>query len=131
MNPLDLDEVCEYVNQRIVSFHERRFDALTRLELKSLLKKNPYLFKAKNVETATELIEAFMMARLSSSEEKFFGDFLEDLAIFIAGKTSGGHKSAAPGVDLEFIEGKIHYIVSIKSDLIGEIATNRTNWNRI
>ncbi|MEA3308684.1 MAG: PmeII family type II restriction endonuclease [Chloroflexota bacterium] len=115
MNHLDLNEVCEYVNKRIVSFHEKRFAALTGLELKSLLKKNPYLFKAKNVETANELIEGFLTARLSSAEEKFFGDFLEDLAIFIAGKTSGGHKSAAPGVDLEFIEGGIHYIVSIKS----------------
>ncbi len=115
MNHLDLDEVCEYVNKSIVSFHEKRFAALTKLELKSLLNKNPYLFRAKDMEKGSELIEGFLAARLSSSEEKFFGDFLEDLAIFIAGKTSGGHKSAAPGVDLEFIENGIHYIVSIKS----------------
>jgi len=54
-------------------------------------------------------------ARLSSSEEKFFGDFLEDLAIFIAGQTCNGHKSTAPGVDLEFENSGIYYIVSIKS----------------
>jgi hypothetical protein len=44
-----------------------------------------------------------------------FGDFLERLAVFIAGKTCGGHKSAATGVDLEFINEGIHYVVSIKS----------------
>jgi len=37
------------------------------------------------------------------------------LAVFIAGKTCGGHKSAATGVDLEFINSGIHYVVSIKS----------------
>jgi hypothetical protein len=34
---------------------------------------------------------------------------------FIAEKTCGGHKSAATGADLEFINQGIHYIVSIKS----------------
>jgi hypothetical protein len=57
------------------------------------------------------LLDAF----LSSSEEKLFGDFMEDLAVLVAEKTSGGHKSSAPGLDLEFINQGIHYIVSIKS----------------
>jgi hypothetical protein len=111
MQTLDLDKVREYVNDNIVDFHRQKIKSLEGLKLQKLLKKNPYLFKAKNVETAAELVEAF----LSSSEEKIFGDFLEDLAIFIAGKTCGGHKSTAPGVDLEFINNGIHYVVSIKS----------------
>jgi hypothetical protein len=37
------------------------------------------------------------------------------LAVFIAGKTCDGHKSAAQGVDLEFINKGTHYVVSIKS----------------
>lgn len=41
--------------------------------------------------------------------------FLENLAVFIAGKTCQGHKSSAPGVDLEFMNHGIHYVVSIKS----------------
>ncbi|NOY99052.1 MAG: cytosolic protein, partial [Chloroflexi bacterium] len=80
-----------------------------------LLKKNPYLFKAKNIRTAGELMEGLLDAFLSSSEEKLFGDFLEDLAVFIATQTCGGHKSTAPGVDLEFGNKGIHYIVSVKS----------------
>ena len=73
------------------------------------------MFRAKNIATAGQLIEGLLDAFLSSSEEKLFGDFLEGLAVFIAGKTCGGHKSAATGVDLEFINGGIHYVVSIKS----------------
>ena len=77
--------------------------------------KNPYLFKAKNITEANDLIENLLNAFLSSSEEKLFGDFLEGLAVFVAQKTSGGHKSTASGVDLEFFNTGIHYVVSIKS----------------
>ena len=115
MKPLDLKSVEEYVNENIVDFHERRIKPLMELKLNRLLNKNPYLFRAKNVETASELIDGLLGAFLSSSEEKLFGDFLENLAVFVAEHTSGGHKSAAQGVDLEFINKGIHYVVSIKS----------------
>lgn len=115
MNPLCLDEVNAYVNENIVDFHQRRVVLLKTLKLNNLLKKNPYLFKAQNITTAGDLIVGLLDARLSSSEEKLFGDFLEDLAIFIASKTCNGHKSTAPGADLEFENKGIYYIVSIKS----------------
>ncbi len=115
MEILNLVDVREYVNENIVDFHQRRIKSLEELTLAKLLKKNPYLFKAKNITTTAQLVESLLDAFLSSSEEKLFGDFLEELAIFIAGKTCGGHKSAATGVDLEFINDGIHYVVSIKS----------------
>ena len=115
MKPLSLDHVNEFVNENIVDFHRKRIRSLERLKLAKLLRKNPYLFKAKNIQTAGELIKGLLDAYLSSSEEKLFGDFLEDLAIFIASETCGGHKSTAPGVDLEFENRGIHYIVSVKS----------------
>ena len=115
MNNLNLMDVCEFVNENIVDFHERRIHSLENLDLNKLLKKNPYLFRAKNITTANDLIVNLLDAFLSSSEEKLFGDFLEELAVFIAGITFNGHKSTAPGVDLEFFKNNIHYIVSIKS----------------
>lgn len=119
MKNLDLAEVCTFVNENIVDFHERRIKSLECLEMNKLLRKNPYLFRAKNITTANELITGLLEAFLSSSEEKLFGDFLEELVVFIAGKTFQGHKSSASGVDLEFFKNNIHYIVSIKSG---------TNW---
>lgn len=115
MNSLDLQKVREYVNENIVDFHQRRIKSLELLQLKTLLTKNPYLFKAKNILTAADLIGGLLEAFLSSSEEKLFGDFLENLAVFIAEMTCGGHKSTAPGIDLEFINKGVHYVVSIKS----------------
>ncbi len=116
MEPLEIKAVEEWVNENIVDFHQKKLESLTKLRLDDLLKrKNPYLFKAKNIETASEMVTGLLDAYLSSSEEKYFGDFLEDLARFVAEQTSGGRKSAAPGIDLEFSNKGIYYIVSVKS----------------
>jgi hypothetical protein len=115
VNSLDLDAVCSFVNENIVDFHGHRIRLLEELKLDKLLTKNPYLFRAKSITTASELMTGLLDAFLSSSEEKLFGDFLERLAVFVAEMTCGGHKSTAPGVDLEFINNGIHYVISIKS----------------
>jgi hypothetical protein len=86
------------------------------LKLDNILKrKNPYLFKAKNVQTTSEIIRLLLDAHLSSQEEGIFGGFLEELAIFINSKIFNGRKSGSEGIDLEFEDKDIKYIVSIKS----------------
>lgn len=115
LNNLSINQVNDFVNENIVEFHNKRVQILSRLTLLKLIDKNPYLFRAKNINLASELIDNTMTAFLSSSEEKVFGDFLENLAIFIASSTVGGHKSSAQGIDLEFILDRNHYLVSIKS----------------
>lgn len=74
-----------------------------------------YLFRTKNITRASDLVDDLMSAFLSSSEEKLFGDFLEGLAIFVAGKAYNGRKSAATGVDLEFDKDGMRYVISVKS----------------
>ena len=91
-------------------------ESLKKQNLKKLLKrKNPYLFRAKHILKAQDLVEGILSAHLSSSEEGIFGNFLEGLAIFISSKFYGGWKSGIPGIDLEFKKEGIRYIVSIKS----------------
>ena len=90
--------------------------SLSGLRLREVLKrKNPYLFKAKNLVTAAELVSGMLTACLSSQEETIFGAFLEGLAIFICARAYAGRKSAAEGIDLEFEKDAILYIVSLKS----------------
>jgi hypothetical protein len=116
MKPLSLNEVRKYVNIHVADFHARRIAKLEQFQLRELLrKKNPYLFRAKNILTAGELIAGLLDASLSSSEEELFGEFLEGLAVFVARQTCEGRKSTAQGVDLEFINNGIHYVVSVKS----------------
>ena len=116
MKEITTQDVSDYVSQNIGGFHSARLSSLAKLELKKILsRKNPYLFKAKNILTSEDLVRQLLDAHLSSQEETMFGDFLEGLAIFICGKVYGGTKSAAEGVDLEFTKDKLKYIVAIKS----------------
>jgi hypothetical protein len=116
MQKLDLTDVAKYVEENIGSFHNKRRDSLAQLKLKDILiRKNPYLFKAKNILTAQDLVTSLMDAHLSSQEETIFGEFLENLAIFINDKVFGGSKSSATGIDLEFEREGIKYLVTIKS----------------
>jgi len=80
-----------------------------------LKKKNPYLFKAKNIVTPRDLVKAILDAYLSSQEEAILGNFLEGLAVFICSRTYGGRKSTSEGIDLEFEKNGTLYVVSIKS----------------
>lgn len=105
-----------YVQQEIEVFHQTRLVNLQKINLRDVLKKkNPYLFRAKNITTAKDLIAGMLDARLSSSEEKIFGDFLEKLVLFVAAQTLDGRKSSAKGIDLEFEKEGTWYLMSIKS----------------
>lgn len=116
MSSITDEQVILYVQANIGSFHDKRLEALNRLELAKLLRrKNPYLFRSKNLVVAADLIKSLLDAHLSSQEETLFGDFLEGLAIYVAEMAHGGMKSSATGIDLEFIKGGARYIVSIKS----------------
>lgn len=113
---LDSKDVIKYVETNIGEFHSARLNSLSRLKLKRvLLRKNPYLFKAKNILTAEMLVKTLLDAHLSSQEETIFGDFLEGLAIYVNAKIYDGKKSAAEGIDLEFEKDGAKYIVAIKS----------------
>jgi hypothetical protein len=116
MKKLVLAEVAEYVELNIGAFHQKRIQSIDGLKLDKILKrKNPYLFKAKYVLTADQIIRGVIDAHISSNEETIFGDWLEGLAIFICSKVYNGFKSGIEGIDLEFDNNGIRNIVTIKS----------------
>jgi len=109
-------KISDYVENNVQVFHQRRLDSLMKLRLNNILKrKNPYLFRAKNIVTAPDLVKNLLDAFLSSQEEGIFGTFLEELAIFVCGEAYQGKKSSAEGIDLELEKDNVKYIVSIKS----------------
>lgn len=116
MAKIEISEVIDYVENNIGVFHAKRLAGLGRLKLTAVLKrKNPYLFKAKNMLTAEQIVRGLVDAHLTSNEETVFGDWLEGLAIFINGKVYGGRKSGITGIDMEFENADKKYIVAIKS----------------
>lgn len=116
MKEIRLDDITRYVEENIETFHKKRINSINQLKLSQVLKrKNPYLFKAKYVLTAEQIIYGIVDAHLSSNEETLFGDWLEGLAIYINNKVYGGYKSGITGIDLEFNNEGTRYIVTIKS----------------
>ncbi len=112
----NIRDVKSYVQRNIGSFHKARLESLQKLKLDTILKrKNPYLFKAKDINLAQDMVKILLDAHLSSQEEAIFGNYLEDLAIFINQKAYSGWKSSAQGIDLEFNRDGKRYIVAIKS----------------
>lgn len=116
MKQLNLNDVKQYVEENISTFHEKRIASLEKLKLNEVLRaKNPYLYRAKYLLTAEQIVRSLTDAHISSNEETVFGDWLEGLAIFINQKVYGGWKSGISGIDLEFDKDGIRYIVNIKS----------------
>ena len=111
-----ITDVQQYVEENIGNFHQKRIASLSRLKLTTvLIKKNPYLFRAKSLLTSERIVRALTDAFISSNEETIFGDWLEGLAIFINERVYQGRKSGISGIDLEFDKSGTRYLVNIKS----------------
>ena len=76
-------------------------------------RKNPYLYRASGLVTCEELVERAFLDYLSSSTETLFGNFLERVALQLA----GGYqcKSATKGVDIERRAGNKAELYVVKS----------------
>lgn len=136
MHKFDQNELQTFISEGVITpFYEIRIQKLKELTFNDVMKrKNPYLFKAKNIQTAEELIRYILDAFLSSQEETIFGDLMEGLAVFACGKVFHGHKAEQgkfKSIDLIFQRDEKIYIVGIKSgpnwgnsDQIGRMKTN-------
>ena len=61
MRPITQREIVDYVEANIQTFHQRRLDNLQKLKLMNVVKrKNPYLFKAKNINAASEFVKTIL-----------------------------------------------------------------------
>jgi len=119
MNKLNMLDVQEYVEEHIAIFHKQRLDVVKeKLNLNDLLlHKNPYLFKAKNIFSAQQLVKSMSDAYLQSGEETLFGKFIEGLAIFVCNKVYGAEKleEDGSGMDFKFEKNGIIYVVECKA----------------
>ncbi|MBF0338373.1 MAG: hypothetical protein HQL05_11130, partial [Nitrospirae bacterium] len=99
MMPLNLSDVIEYINTNIgPQFHAKKISKIKELTLDDVIKrKNPYLFRAKGSNSAHDFIKSVLDATVSSGEETTFGNFLENIAIFVCEKVYGGRKSGTAG----------------------------------
>jgi len=125
MSSINYAEVEKFISEHVLQiFYDNRINRLKKLRLQKdiLHKKNPYLFRAKNIQTAEGFVKSALDAFLISQEETMFGNLMEDLAVYVCEIAFGGKKAKQgemKSVDLEFERDNNYYIVGIKSG---------TNW---
>src|SRR5438105_4301531 len=110
LNPLELEEL---IRKSLDDFYLRRMKKLTELKLSNVLrKKNPYLFRAVGVQSASEIVTEILRAYMSSSDETIFGDaFFEPIAKIC----SGGIVSPSEGVDVAIETDNVYKAIAVKS----------------
>ena len=106
-------EVIQAVSVALTEFYDALTKKLDEVNLNKILKrKNPYLYRAKGINNATQVVENILSAYISSSEETIFGNtFFEPIAIAV----SGGQKAVTEGVDITVDKNNTIYSIAVKS----------------
>jgi len=94
----DEAEVINAIAVALENYYKSLIEKIDGLDVVKIMKrKNPYLYRAKAMENASDIVNSVLNAFISSSEETIFGNyFFEPIAI----AASGGNKALAEGVDI-------------------------------
>ena len=97
----------------LTSFYTKLTERLDNVDIYNVLKrKNVYLYRAKGVNSASEIVDSILSAFVSSSEETLFGnEFFEPLAIAV----SGGQKAMTEGADITVDKDGAIFTIAVKS----------------
>lgn len=114
-NGINQEAVEQAIAYSLEQFYNSLLEKIDTINIDSIMKrKNPYLYRAKAIQSAAEIVEGVLSATISSSEETIFGNcFFEPLAI----AASGGSKALAEGVDImvDDRENNTIYAIAVKS----------------
>ena len=110
-NSYDEQEVIKAIATALETFYANLIEKIDGLNIKKVMKrKNPYLYRAKAMQSASEIVESVLTAFVSSSEETIFGNcFFEPIAI----AASGGNKALAEGIDIMIQDNATNTISAI------------------
>ena len=114
----EIAEVSGFITARIDDFYNKMLNKISNFDIRGNLKDiNPYIvsLKYRMKFNVSLVVEEIVIKMISSYENTFISQLLFDLAIFVNERAYNGIKSAATGIDLEFMRDDVRYIVSIKS----------------
>ena len=82
-NHYDSDAVKVSIAQALENFYGALIKKIDGIDISTIMKsKNPYLYRSKAMQSASEIVESVLQAFVSSSEETIFGNcFFEPIAI--------------------------------------------------
>lgn len=112
-NSYDEDAIVKAIAVALDNFYTSLIKKVDSLNINVVMKrKNPYLFRAKSMNGAAQIVDAILAAFVSSSEETIFGNvFFEPIATAAA----QGQKALAEGVDIMVERGDTIYAIAVKS----------------
>ena len=112
-NSYDEQAVVQAIASALETFYGTLIEKIDGLNIQKVMKrKNPYLYRAKAMQSATEIVDSVLTAFVSSSEETIFGNcFFEPIAIVV----SGGQKAVTEGVDITVDKDNTIYSIAVKS----------------
>lgn len=105
--------VVDAIAKALDRYYTSLIEKVDDLNIRKIMKrKNPYLFRAKAVNGAAQIVDAILAAFISSSEETVFGnEFFEPIAIAAV----QGQKALAEGVDIMVERDDTIYAIAVKS----------------
>jgi len=97
----------------LTEFYTSLTKTLDKIDVDKILKrKNPYLYRAKGINNAGQIVGGILSAYITSSEETVFGNcFFEPIATVV----SGGQKAVTEGVDITVDKNNTIYSIAVKS----------------
>lgn len=112
-NNYDEQTIVKSIAVALEEFYSALIAKVDQLNIKSIMKrKNPYLFRARAMNGAAQIVDAILAAFVSSSEETIFGNvFFEPIAT----AASQGQKALAEGVDIMVERDNTIYAIAVKS----------------
>lgn len=107
------EAIVQAIATALDEFYSALIAKVDKLNIKTIIKrKNPYLFRAKAMNGAAQIVDAILAAFVSSSEETIFGNvFFEPIATAAA----QGQKALAEGVDIMVERENTIYAIAVKS----------------
>lgn len=107
----DEQAVIGAIAQALDTFYESLIHKIDTLNINKVMKrKNPYLYRAKAMQSASDIVDSVLTAFVSSSEETIFGNcFFEPIAM----AASNGNKALAEGIDIMIQDNETNTISAI------------------
>lgn len=111
-------EAKHEIDERLEKFGEslsKKLRDFTKSPMGVIARKNPFLFRIRAKDNPAAYIDSVLDAYCSASEETMFGNLMEDCAKIICRHAKQGDKAHAAGIDLDYLDGNVRYLVQVKS----------------
>lgn len=113
--PVTLEEIRQFVEERVSRFHVSKMEVLLHTNLRQLVRRqNPYLLQIRQVNAIDQLVRVLLDEHLKDIEENLFDELLRDVAVHVADLAWPIQRLPFAGIALAFTADDTRYHVQLK-----------------